>query len=73
MSDRSELLPRIIEWLDEVGVAGSTADTAVSSLNLVWITHRFEELTGSPVGDRASELAGADTVGELAEVLGRMR
>jgi hypothetical protein len=73
MTGPDEMLSRIVGWLDEVGVRGADGAEAVSSLNRVWIMHRFEELTGSPVDPALPGLAEAETAGLLAEILDGVR
>lgn len=67
-----DLLPDVLRWLDEAGVPVATADTAVSSLNLVWIVSKFEDNTGLSMENRLAELAEFRTAGGIAEALARM-
>jgi hypothetical protein len=63
----------IIGWLSEAGVPGADRDTPLSSLNLTWLLHRFEETTGRDAGLDPDQLSRARTVGMLADLLDRVR
>jgi hypothetical protein len=61
----------VIRWLSEVGVRDADGDTAISSLNLTWIIHRYEESINRQLDLTDDELTGATDVRALVEVLDR--
>lgn len=61
----------VIRWLSEVGVRDADADTTISSLNLTWVIHRYEESINRQLSLTDEELAGATDVKALVEVLDR--
>jgi hypothetical protein len=62
----------IIGWLAEAGIPGADGDTPLSSLNLTWLLHCFEQTTGRDAGLDADQLSRAQTVGVLADLLDRV-
>lgn len=59
----------VIGWLSEVGVPDADLDTLISSLNLTWLIHRYEESTGRAAHLTDGQLAGATTVREFVDLL----
>lgn len=43
MSEASCIETEVIAWLGEIGIKNADLTTRISSLNLAWIVHRFEE------------------------------
>lgn len=68
-SEPGVLVAQLVEWLDEAGVPGADEATPISSLNLTWLLHRYEEVTGAAADLPPDQLAGAATVGGLAALL----
>jgi hypothetical protein len=59
----------LVRWLLEVGVPEADRDTPISSLNLTWLLHRYEETVGCDAPFSPHQLTGARTVGALADLL----
>lgn len=59
----------VIRWLSEAGVPGADRDTPISSLNLTWLVHRYEETTGCDARFSPDQLTGARTAGAFADLL----
>ena len=71
MNHREDLQAEIVTWLSEVGVHDADARTGISSLNLTWVLHRFEETTGRTLALGDQETVRGATVSALADVLHR--
>ncbi|MDG4750879.1 MULTISPECIES: hypothetical protein [Micromonospora] len=64
---------QVIIWLDEAGVPGADEDTAVSSLNLTWILHCYEDWSGRPAPTDDEAFLTVRTVADVVRLLDRQR
>ena len=71
MSRIATLTAEVIDWLAEVGVQEADETTVVSSLDLTWILHRFEESTGRTCLLSDEELREVTHVSGVVGVLDR--